>query len=367
MYIRWWKIVVLIITVLSVGAPFAHSQVVPLSLSKPLTIGWSMNTAETTNITPAADDKQFYVPASNGEIWCLAMTDGHLLWKAEIGGQLTTPPLSDGRTLYVASQSEKNSEGKTGILRAVSATTGITLWTRRIERPLQGALAQTQGHIYGGAADGQIYCINKTDGVNAWLVKYEGAFQSQPLVSNEKLFIGSDSGSLFAIDVNSGKTLWRYRTQGSIRSKIVAQNGRIFYGATDGSIYAVDEMTGRLRWQMRAGAGVQSLNASKSGLVVASYDNFVYHLSLKNGNKLWKRQLSGRIMAQPIFADDGILLTPFAGDACVILDPKNGKQINLLEVGEDNLTGATPVVSNRTLLVTTRNGFQAFVSTAAVK
>lgn len=362
MNIRRWKIAALIITVLSAGAPVAHAQIVPLSLSKPLTVGWFMKSTETTNITPAADDKQFYVPASNGEVWCLATTDGHLLWKAEIGGQLTAPPLSDGRALYIASESEKDSEGKTGILRAVSGTTGITLWTRRIARPLQGALAQTQTHIYGGAADGQIYCINKIDGVNAWLVKDEGAFRSQPLVSNERLFIGGDSGSLLAMDINSGKTLWRYRTQSPVRSNIVMQNGRIFYGTTNGSIYAVDARTGRVRWQTRAGAGVQSLNASTRGLVVASYDNFVYHLSLKNGNKLWKRQLSGRITAQPVFADDGILLTPFAGDACVILDPKNGKQINLLEVGADNLTGATPVVSNRTLLVTTRNGFQAFVS-----
>jgi outer membrane protein assembly factor BamB len=96
------------------------------------------------------------------------------------------------------------------------------------------------------------------------------------------------------------------------------------------------------------------------GLVIASLDNFVYKLSLVGGDRVWKRQLAGRVASEPLMATDGALFTPLSGDAGVVLDLRDGKQLNTLPVGEDNNTAASPVAVGGVLLVTTRQGLLAF-------
>jgi hypothetical protein len=59
-------------------------------------------------------------------------------------------------------------------------------------------------------------------------------------------------------------------------------------------------------------------------------------------------------------ATDGALFTPLSGDAGVVLDLRDGKQLNTLPVGEDNNTAASPVAVGGVLLVTTRRGLMAF-------
>ena len=96
------------------------------------------------------------------------------------------------------------------------------------------------------------------------------------------------------------------------------------------------------------------------GLLVASLDNFVYLLSLNRGDRLWKRQLAGRLAAEPLTTNDGALFTPLSGDTGVVLDLRDGKQLNSLPIGEDNSTTASPIVAGSMLFVTTRRGLLAF-------
>jgi outer membrane protein assembly factor BamB len=136
--------------------------------------------------------------------------------------------------------------------------------------------------------------------------------------------------------------------------------GTVYFGSADGFVYAVDEIDGRLRWRARTGAGVQAVASVPGGLLVASLDNFVYLLSLNRGDRLWKRQLAGRLAAEPLTAPDGALFTPLSGDTGIVLDLRDGKQLNSLPIGEDNSTTASPIIAGNILFVTTRHGLLAF-------
>jgi outer membrane protein assembly factor BamB len=348
--------------VLTTAFPQTDAQI---SLSQPLTIRWQYASGETINLTPAADGDRIYLPLAAGTLVSLRASDGQMLWKTDFGGDVSASPVADEYGVYIASEASgapTKEPRATGALRALGRDTGVTLWMRTLRRPFHGSLAMNQTTLFGGTTDGRVFAINKKTGQFAWVTQHWAAFASHPVVYGSKLYIGSDDGTLFALDQVSGKTLWRYRTRGAVRGRVAIVDDVIYFGSADGYVYALGAVDGRLRWRTRTGAGVQAVASAGGGLVVASLDNFVYFLSLSNGSRLWKRQLAGRLLAEPFTTVDGALFTPLAGDAGVVLDLRDGKQLNTLLVGEDNNTAAAPVAVGDVLFVTTRQGLIAFSS-----
>jgi outer membrane protein assembly factor BamB len=333
-----------------------------IALSQPLTERWLYPSNSTTNLTLTADDGHIYLPLASGLLISLNAGDGQLIWKTDIGGELSSSPAADELGVYVASETggQRIPSRANGALRALGREGGITLWMRTLPMPIQGGLIANENNVYGGSSDGRVYAIKKRSGDIVWVMQHSAPFASQPAIFGSRLYIGSDDGSLFSLDKFTGKVLWRYRTRGAIHGKAVVMDGLIYFGSTDGYVYALKEMDGRLRWRRRTGASVQTVAYAQSGLLAVSLDNFVYCLSFGNGDQLWKRQLAGRIAAEPLTSSDGALFTPLSSTTGVVLDLRDGRQINSLPIGEDNSITAAPVAAGKLLLITTRHGLIAF-------
>lgn len=334
-----------------------------LSLSQPLTIKWLFE-SETINLTPATDGERVYLPLASGLIVSLRAHDGQFLWKTELGGELSSSPTADERAVYVASEisGEPSSQRPKalGALRALGKEGGITLWMRTLPMPFRGSLIANDINLFGGTSDGRVYAVRKKTGDISWILQHPAPFDSQPTLAGSNLYVGSIDGSLLCLDQSTGKALWRYRTRGAINGRSVVVNGVVYFGSADGYVYAVREADGRLRWKRRTGAAVQTVAFAPNGLIVASLDNFVYLLSFGKGDRLWKRQLAGRIAAEPLTSSDSALFTPLSGSAGVVLDLRDGKQLNNLPIGEDQSMAASPIVVGKVLFITTRHGLLAF-------
>lgn len=335
-----------------------------IALSEPLTVRWQYNSDQTINLTPATSGERIYLPLAAGTIVSLRSTDGQLFWKTEIGGEVSASPVADDRAVYIGSETiipPSREPRATGALRALGREGGVTLWMRTFHRPLSGTLVMNNTTLFGGTTDGRVFAVEKATGRFLWVMQHWQPFNSHPSLSGSTLYIGCDDGNLFALNQNTGATLWHYRTRGAVRGRAVEVDGVVYFGSADGYVYALNAADGRLRWRTRTGAGVQVVaDAGGGGLIVASLDNFVYKLSSTKGDRLWKRQLAGRVASEPLLAADGALFTPLSGDAGVVLDLRDGKQLNTLPVGEDNNTAASPVAVGGVLLVTTRHGLIAF-------
>lgn len=336
-----------------------------LAFSSPLTVRWQFDSKNTTSLSPTSNNGNLYLPLTAGELVSLNVSNGQLLWRAEIGGDFSASPIADERGVYLASRSEDSGNSRqilrsTGAIRALSRSTGITLWMRTLHFPIQGGLVSSATKLFGGAADGRLYAFNKATGEILWVLQHTSAFSSHPTLHNGRLYIGSEDGILLAIDEMTGNILWRYRTRGALRGPIAAGDNIIFFGSNDGYVYAYSEVSGRLLWRRRTGAAVQAVVSTGNGIVVTSLDNFVYLLSPRRGELIWKRQLAGRIAALPLVDERSALFAPLGGDACVVLSLRDGKQLNTLPVGEEGNTGATPLVADNLLLIPTRRGLTAF-------
>jgi eukaryotic-like serine/threonine-protein kinase len=334
-----------------------------VALSEPLTLRWQYTTDSTINLTPATDGERVYLPLAAGTLVSLRALDGQMFWRADIGGEISASPTADDRGVYIATETgvvQGTAPRATGALRALGRESGVTLWMHTLPFPLRGALATNEQTLFGGASDGRVYAVSKKSGEIVWIKQFATPFSSIPAVADSHLLLGNDDGGLICLDQGTGRQLWRYRTRGPVRGRPSVHRGVVYFGSADGYVYAVDEASGQFRWRTRTGAGVQAVAVTDGGLLVASLDNFVYFLSLTHGDRLWKRQLAGRIAAQPLAASDGALFIPLSGDTGVVLDLHDGKQLNTIPIGEDNSTAASPIVVEDVLIVTARQGLLAF-------
>jgi outer membrane protein assembly factor BamB len=337
-----------------------------VTLSQPLTIRWRYDSPFTLNLTPAADNDRIYLPLASGTIVALRARDGQLYWRSEMGGELSASPVADDGAVYVASEMKpditKPAPGERralGTLRALGRDGGVTQWMRTLALPLRGNLALCGNRLLAGGQDGRVYAFNKNSGESFWSYSHGARFNGHPVCVNDRVYLGSEDGNLLAIDLNSGKLLWRYRTRGPVRGPVAFVNDAVHFGSGDGYFYSVNANSGKLSWRKRAGASVESVTLAGETLLVASLDNFVYGFSL-GGKRLWKKQLGGRISAQPLTAADGALFTPLSSVAGVVLGLPDGKQINSLPTGEEITTSAAPIAVGDAVLLTTEHGLLAF-------
>lgn len=333
-------------------------------LSRPLHMQWSFEAENISNITPVVDEEDVYVPLNNGTIVSLRRKNGELSWKSDLGGVITSSPSADAKGVYLASEIPPSGESKypqaTGVLRALGRQSGVTLWMRTLPSPVRGALAANATTLFGRSSDGRIYAVKKENGEIAWIKYGSLPFDSSPLIYGRKIYAVDTGGNLYAIDEGTGNTSWRYRTHARAGASLAVIEGTVYVGSDDGYVHAIEEATGRMRWRARTGTAVQTVQVAGRCVIATSLDNFVYCLSKQRGGKVWKRQLPGRVAARPLVLDDEVLLSPLAGDECVVLSLEDGKKVNSVYVGEDNNSEADPLLSGSLLLLTTRKALMAF-------
>lgn len=360
--------IILFIALIYFPSLYTYAQFTPeidahVTLSQPLTVKWFYESDFTINLTPATDGERIYLPLASGLLVSIRAADGQLFWRAELGGELSASPVADERSVYIASETvgERTAVPRAkGTLRALGREGGITLWMRTLPMPIQGSLIANDINLFGGSTDGRVYAVRKKTGDIAWITQHSAPFDSHLSLFGSSLYIGSKDGSLFSLNQNTGKVNWHYRTHGTVSGRAVVDKGVVYFGSADGYVYALRDTDGHLRWRRRMGAGVQTVTFSQNGILVTSLDNSVYLLSFNGGDRLWKRLLAGRIAAEPLTTADGVLFTPLSGSTGVVLDWRDGKQLNSLPIGEDNSLASAPIVAGNMLLVTTRHGLLAF-------
>lgn len=327
-------------------------------LSQPLTVRWRYESNVTLNLTPACDNERIYLPLAGGTLVALKASDGQLFWRSEIGGELSASPVADETAVYVASEITATNSSS-GALRALGREGGVTQWMTPLVKPLRGSLAISGIKLFAGGSDGRAYAFDKRTGGVLWSIPFSSAFNGQPVSNAGRVYFGSEDGNLLALDESTGRVLWRYRTKGAVRGPVAVSDNTVFFGSGDGYVYAVSGDKGRLRWRKRTGAGVEAVTLAGGAVLAASLDNFAYLLDLK-GTQLWKKQLPGRIAAQPLTVQQTALFTPLSSSAAVVLGLKDGKQVNTLPTGEELTSSAAPIIVGDAVIVTTEHGLLAF-------
>jgi outer membrane protein assembly factor BamB len=334
------------------------------NLGDPLRVAWQFPSNETLNLSPSTDGRLLFIPLAHGNLCAIRGDTGKLVWKEEVGGEISTAPFAEGSAVLVANEignRESSAPARlTGALRSLGSESGVTLWMRTMASPVKGIITSEGQPVFAISSDGRLDAINKSNGQTIWSLQLPSAPDSPPSIDRNQIFIGANDGSLFAVDAKTGNVIWRYRTRGPVHARPFIAGDVVFSGSADGFLYAIDRVNGTKKWSVRTGAAVQAVAVVDNEVIAASLDNFVYGFSKDRGIRVWKRQLEGRPIAEPLVEGNSILFNPISGESAVVLNAHDGKILNTLPTGQDNNSGASPIVAGRSLIITTRAGIVGF-------
>ncbi|MFP6666011.1 MAG: PQQ-binding-like beta-propeller repeat protein [Pirellulales bacterium] len=205
------------------------------------------------------------------------------------------------RTLFV--------QTKRGVLQAIDAETGKTMWVNRLGSPLHPTTEVGVSDEYVAALNGStLYVFERATGKSSWSRRVVGAPGAGPGISKDYIFVPTINGILEAYNleqprkpawlynaggralvqpfVASGSVSWptdrgsfyvagaetltiRYRTEA--RDDIVAQAAHIppffYFGSLDGNLYKVHERSGNIAWRFTAGEPVAKKPVAINGRI----------------------------------------------------------------------------------------------------
>jgi outer membrane protein assembly factor BamB len=241
------------------------------------------------------------------------------------------------------------------------------------------------------AAHNGIYPSKNYAAFGNLLLKFKtgGKIFSSPLVSNGFVYIGSEDGNLYAINTHNKKQAWKFSTGGPVYSSPAVFRHVVYFASYDGYFYAVDGISGKEKWKFKTDgekkAGAKGLWTMKpvteymedpfdfflSSPVIGTKDNLVYFgsgdgsvyaLQTDNGKLLWKFETKGIVHSSPVLYNGNLYIGSW-DQYLYAIDAKTGKEKWKFKTGEDTvyhlLEGiqASPAIYNDAVYFGARDGY----------
>jgi outer membrane protein assembly factor BamB len=349
----------ILLLILSLVLPTADGAAKrPPEVARSFVRAWRYETVEMTDVRVAADASIIVLPLADGKLIALNPADGNLLWSADPGGRISTPPLVAPDAIYIAtSRDDANAEG---ILRALDRTTGLTLWSRDLPKLIVSEMSLADNWLFCGAGDGALYALRADTGATVWAFATRGPVRGQLAFRGSEVLFGSDDGALYAVNRETGNEVWRYQTTGPVVGRPAWNGRRIVLTSGDGAVYAIDAATQRLLWRQRTGAAIEAAPVLVGERVlVASFDNFVYLLDGDTGDRVWKRRMRRRLVSEPFTDNTQAIVAPLRDTQLSILALRDGKKIAAFALDPGDELVAPPTLSGSLLLLPTESGLVA--------
>lgn len=226
----------------------------------------------------------------DGEVLAVTAGRGQLRWSRHIGASETSPLIVHHR-LYVGDW-----EGNVYCLRVYD---GGIVWKFHAGGAVKGAIAYDRGRVFFGAYDGDMYALNAATGKLVWkgqsardLLGRHGTFYSTPAVAYSRVYIGSTDGKVYSFGEESGKVRWSYGTGGYVYGSPAVWDGRVFVGSYDSYFYAFDAATGKLLWKFHSLGPISGSATVVDGVVYFAALNHgrigrTYGLDARTGKLVW--------------------------------------------------------------------------------
>jgi hypothetical protein len=168
-----------------------------------------------------------------------------------------------------------------GYSTSTAPSTNNTLWNYTTGWWVVSSPAVSDGKVYVGSVDGNVYCLNATTGAFMWSYTTGNMVNSSPAVSDGKVYVGSVDGKVYCLNATTGAYLWSYTTGSWVYSSPAVSDGKVYVGSCDHKVYCLNATTGAFMWSYTTGNWVRSSPAVSDGRVyVGSWDCKLYAFGL---------------------------------------------------------------------------------------
>ena len=161
---------------------------------------------------------------------------------------------------------------------------------------------------------GRIVAVRAGLGTTLFTYDLQGAPASAPVITEGILYIGSHDGNLYAIDTVARNEMFRFKTGGKITSPAIVLNGVVYVGSSDSSVYAIDGRIGSLVFKYTAGAAINTRPAFANGVLYFGSDDKALHaIEGDTGKHIFKYATSGAVRSSPIIYNGVVFFGDTAG------------------------------------------------------
>jgi outer membrane protein assembly factor BamB len=321
-----------------------------------------------------ASDKTnaIFLPFQDGRIAKINLNDGYQVWVSNLGGDVSSRLIYyEGKvfliTKVVEDDFKKNKDDNKQlinyILWSLDAITGLTDWQLNFTSDSTVTLDIHQNKIFLITKNGTINSIKTSGAVEILNKNLAAIISSTPIFLADKIYIGTEDNSILIVSTGKTEIAAKISTIQSPVSALVAAEGKLFWGERKGFVNFFDTDTKSLIWSVRYGGEISSLTIVANGVLVTSFDNFVYFTSLQKGKQIWRRRLAGRILAKPLIVGNFAVIVTNVNNNAVILDLRDGKIVNQISLADLGFILSKPSVLENSLVFSTNKGIFSFVPT----
>jgi outer membrane protein assembly factor BamB len=320
---------------------------------------WNYDSNKSISHDIASDNEQIFIPYDLGILESVSTSNGDVLWKTELGGEIVSKIIADEKRIYVLNNSAETNNPKIYVLRSINTATGITNWSKSTNLDSEPNLYIFGQFLLLTTAKGHIIAVDKENGTKLWESNTNQNSTGSANFSNTIVFGTSDKKLLLISSLSGGIT--KEITTNSFPSNALLLNSeRIFWGDKKGFLNSSDISLGKLVWRRRFGGEISSLTDTAEGILISSLDNFIYLLSKNGGKIIWKRRLAARVTEKPFIKDNILVVFAFGESTALFIELKSGKVINNLTLSDANYFVGNPVYAGELLVFPTLKGLYAF-------
>lgn len=205
--------------------------------------------------------------------------------------------------------------GNNGVVVAVDAESGDTLWRARSDRVITGGVGYGNGIVLVGTENSQVVAYSEEDGSELWEARVSSEVLAAPATNGRYVVVQTVDGNLTGLDASNGEQRWIYENSVpalSLRgtSAPLILEGFVIAALANGSVVSIAIDNGTLRWDERVSIPTGrseidrlididgDLVVNDAGLVLApSYQGYFAAIDAVTGQTRWRSEESSYVGA----------------------------------------------------------------------
>ncbi len=321
---------------------------------------WSYPLVGVTADQIAADESSVFVGTTGAKIEALSR-EGKKIWSSEFGGEISSNIIASDSSLFFTTSVISDDSTKPGgsKLRWVSKETGITNSTLTLPDAARYYISVFNGAIIVVSKNGAIESVDAKSSNVKWSRQIAEGFIAEPSFTTDRVFVATTGKQIFGVLLASGEIDSIRKVPFGVTALSAGANGELVIGDERGNVSRLNGVDKPI-WTFKTGGEILIIIKAADNFLVASHDNFVYFLVARNGGRVWKKRLAGRVGQIAKVNDSFALISNFEERGAVLTDLSNGKVAGRIIFSDDESLVSRPVVSNGLIFTLTNAAVYAY-------
>jgi outer membrane protein assembly factor BamB len=328
---------------------------------------WEFPTERILNVKDASDNDLIFISSLPDTIQTFDLVSNKALWKSSLGGEIISKIIVNKQSLIILNESVQERSGISvndnikRTLVSLDSASGIANWKTTVNSKAKISLYSFENILALVEENGVVSLVNLVDGKTFQTLDIKREISAIHRFKNSLIFGTRDKKILF-FSVADGKLTREISMEEVPENIFVPGDENIIWADQKGAMRFVNVTTRKTIWKKRFGGEISSIAHTSSGLLISSFDNFVYLVDISSGKIKWKKRLAGRIIDEPLAVNEMVLVFAYGDSTGLILNLNNGKVIDLIPLSDSNQFTGKPIYIRDLLIFPTLKGLFAFSS-----